>query len=79
MSKYTWILDYFMMFYLFNLGVASSFHIWTNVSLRRGISRGTSVHSVSQGRDLMFSSVYKRGSKDLEKILTIDPIHVFIH
>ena len=40
------------------LGVDSSYHIWTHMSVRRDITWGMSVHNIHQGEVLFFSSVY---------------------
>ena len=39
-------------------GVNSSYHICTNMSVRRGIIWGTSVYSIQKGEVLIFTSVY---------------------
>ena len=39
-------------------GVDSSYHIWTNMSVRRGIIWGISAHSIDKGEVLIFSSLY---------------------
>ena len=35
-----------------------SYHVQTNVSVRKGIDCATSIHSVRKGKVLFFSSVY---------------------
>ena len=39
-------------------GFDSSYHIWTNVSVRRGVIWGISVHGIHKGEVLFISSVY---------------------
>ena len=39
-------------------GVDSSYHIWINVSVRKGTIRGIGVHSIHQEEVLFFFSVY---------------------
>ena len=40
------------------MGVDSSYHVRIDVSVRRGIIWGISVHSINKGEVLFFSSVY---------------------
>ena len=40
------------------LGVASSYHVRTNVSVRRDKIWGSSVHGIHKGKVLIFSSMY---------------------